>query len=397
MVPPVPDFGGIGLPVQPRYGVPAPFGSAFLPPYPVSSYMPTVSHVPFAPNPTYASYPSYSDVYAPSVTTVPSMSPATTVSIRAKRPVFKTTLRDIVPKRELIGVAPDTSIEAVLRILRDENITSVPVYDHSGEKSLPFDVDVAKILGMVAVTDIVNFTVFGIAGDDAEQADLNNLEKLDHPIRNLIGSSPEGRAEWAIKSYDIDMTLEEVMYPFTVGVHRVVVWDKYDRRDYPLSQTDVVRYLYTSPDVDHDVINATIEARELTTARHIVSIDNEATALQAFRKMAVKDVSSIAIVDAEGKLVANMSLSDLRGLDRETFPELGLPVVEYLAKKHGGTTRGPVTVTADTTLFEVMGILLSQATHRVWVVDADGKPVSQISMTDVITQFAPKDFVWPTP
>ena len=65
------------------------------------------------------------------------------------------------------------------------------------------------------------------------------------------------------------------------------------------------------------------------------SLPWDATALECFKLMRERNVSAVGIVDHAGELVANLSASDLRRLDRESFRLLALPVAEFISRRKG--------------------------------------------------------------
>lgn len=67
----------------------------------------------------------------------------------------------------------------------------------------------------------------------------------------------------------------------------------------------------------------------------VVTAPWDATALECFKLMRERNVSAVGIVDHAGELVANLSASDLRRLDRESFRLLALPVAEFISRRKG--------------------------------------------------------------
>jgi hypothetical protein len=67
-------------------------------------------------------------------------------------------------------------------------------------------------------------------------------------------------------------------------------------------------------------------------------VSGEVSALEAFHHMAADHKSTLGIVDAAGKLLGNLSVSDLRYLPAAGFALLLRPVAEYVALVHG---KGP--------------------------------------------------------
>ena len=67
----------------------------------------------------------------------------------------------------------------------------------------------------------------------------------------------------------------------------------------------------------------------------VVTAPWNATALECFKLMRDRNVSALGVVDDAGRLVANLSASDLRRLDRESFRLLALPVAEFISRRKG--------------------------------------------------------------
>jgi CBS domain-containing protein len=67
----------------------------------------------------------------------------------------------------------------------------------------------------------------------------------------------------------------------------------------------------------------------------VVTAPWDATALECFKLMRERNVSAVGIVDHAGELVANLSASDMRRLDRESFRLLALPVAEFISRRKG--------------------------------------------------------------
>jgi len=112
----------------------------------------------------------------------------------------------------------------------------------------------------------------------------------------------------------------------------------------------------------------------------------------------VATANNIPTKPKTGALISNLSASDLRGLAADEFAQLLLPVGEYILVRHGlapAPAAGAdwaaalkalpvVTVTESTTFTELLALLVAKHLHRVYVVNCDGKPISIITLTDVL-------------
>jgi CBS domain-containing protein len=168
---------------------------------------------------------------------------------------------------------------------------------------------------------------------------------------------------------------------------------------------DVIKVLWDNRSVFGPSLSSSVEALELD-AGACLTVPAATPAIVAFGYMARDNKSALGLTDADGKLVAALASSDLRGLTAEEFPLLTMPASDFVAIRSGragvdkaaalagmrpdaaaaaaAARAGVETVTTDATLETVLGTLVSKHLHRIFVVDADGKPVSIITPTDVL-------------
>jgi CBS domain-containing protein len=100
--------------------------------------------------------------------------------------------------------------------------------------------------------------------------------------------------------------------------------------------------------------------------------------------------TGLPIVDAEGAIVANFSVSDVRHLasvtnKADTEAALARPVLDFLRAHRGDAPLAPpVTVQVTDTVLVAIQLLAESHLHRVYIVDEDRKPVGVLSLTDVL-------------
>ena len=132
-------------------------------------------------------------------------------------------------------------------------------------------------------------------------------------------------------------------------------------------------------------------------------------AIEAFKIICDNQVSGIAIVDSNGKLVGNISASDLRviffilfvsffffdfflflvqqqvGYDGKLMSKLLLSVQDFAKLIPKNTDfPGPYCVRKTATVYDVVEIIRESRTHRVYVVDDEKHPIGVISLIDII-------------
>jgi len=148
-------------------------------------------------------------------------------------------------------------------------------------------------------------------------------------------------------------------------------------------------------------------------SKPVCAIKSDELVITAFQQISRDHVSGLAVVNQEGKLVGNISASDIKhaGLNYyfSHIPalvyDLSLPIEDFLKippadspffGRNQTPDLFPVTVKKEDTLGRVLQLLSTSFRtssfarthiHRVFVVDEEGKPIREISDGDVIAQF----------
>lgn len=164
-------------------------------------------------------------------------------------------------------------------------------------------------------------------------------------------------------------------------VHRVAIFDSRARVVGLVSQSDVIRFLALHTDELGEEGSKTLE--QLEFVRDVVSVDASCSAAEAFAKMVAANVSSVAVVAADGEFLCSLGSDDLRGLRSSTFPLLAKPVAQFLVALHGHTQL-PVTARPGDRLSAVLKRLAQNRLHRMYILDAKKSPVGILTLTDAM-------------
>lgn len=222
--------------------------------------------------------------------------------------------------------------------------------------------------------------------------------------------------------------LTEALELLGSGVHRILIVDEHNRRKVVniLTASDLLRYLDTNSDlipikklmqsVDKMGVGTHAAAgfkvrgmrvggwRVLTCHTQLVQVLPTVTAKDAFIKMRLCNVRALPIVDAHGKLVGQISASDIRLLFESgkcNMECLELPCLEYARRVHEKTGRDMlIFVEPDTNLSGVLSTMvkvwwcslprrprspvLKQRVHRVLVTDNLISLAGVISVSDLV-------------
>jgi CBS domain-containing protein len=286
-------------------------------------------------------------------------------------------------KGELISVSKDAPIKEVLALMANYHVLSIPLKD--GEKY-------TAIVDLLEIMTYVGFASYFKGPDGTAKPDLSKLN-LSLPVEEVVGLSEEGKTLWVRKASE---PLPGVLELLSKGVHRLLV-EHEDKSMKLLTQTDVVRFLVARQDraAVREMCEQTLQNARLVDVsggKPPVSCTPEWSALDAFRKLYISDVSAVAVVNDKGDLVGNVSATDVRGLRAESIETVNKPVLEYLKLHSGGHLMHPITADPSrSTVGTVMAQMVAGRVHRVWVTE-HLKPIGVVSMTDIMSKFSPFDY-----
>lgn len=181
-------------------------------------------------------------------------------------------------------------------------------------------------------------------------------------VSDLLGAGvPEGGRVW---SFDGNEPVQQVVEPFAGGLHRAVV--KVGGNLRIVTQTDIARWIATNS-AFAPILEKSLADLGLTSKNNVVKVLDTDSTVEALRKASQNQVTAVAVVDHKnGRLVANLSGSDLRSLDASCVRLVEKPVTAFLAEIHP-TSLNPVVVHKDDTLKFTLFKLLTLRVHRVWV------------------------------
>eukprot|EP00466_Bigelowiella_natans_P007843 jgi/Bigna1/53112/estExt_Genewise1Plus.C_150166 len=305
---------------------------------------------------------------------------------------------DIVKdKDELFTISSTSTVEETLKLLEKKRILSMPVVDEKKK----------KYAGIVSISDIVIAICFnpcfaklakGGTIDDLTREDMEKIisrSVLKNAVIDLVGVTEEGKNLWTFDENDNMLKLAEY---FSQGVHRALIMRE-SGGPCLLSQTDYARFLCNevkkSKDKNiEDRLKMSLEKLGFTGQKGpIISVNDKETALAGFRRLlqwhSFRDwnLAAMPVIDSKsGKIIGNLSESDLRGLNENRLLDLLFVVPMYL-KTFYGQMKKPLIASPETSFGDALDKLVESKVHRLWIVDKNEKPIGAFSLSDVISQF----------
>jgi len=317
------------------------------------------------------------------------------------------------PPCGVFTIRPDCSLATALHHLAAANVISAPLVSDDNE-----------YFGFVEVMDILSAIFEG----GQWNPDLCAAEQLPTVAAFLqetkVTEIPRSNdAEVLYRTQGKVSLLEIVKKGFVLPVfklwcHRLLIVDANDSSNVPtgtatsaravkkgreiisiFSQSDVMRYLNS-----HSHHLSTFMATPITSfglgKKPVFSVPSDMPATKAFRTMLLASGVTAAAVLRNGKLVGNLSPTDLRGIAPEELAQLDLPVLEFLAaRNHRGDTihvpgslasiygvKSPRTaasiaatgkeneqnlacVSINATMGQVVSLFAERGVHRVYVIE----------------------------
>jgi 5'-AMP-activated protein kinase regulatory gamma subunit len=173
---------------------------------------------------------------------------------------------------------------------------------------------------------------------------------------------------------------------FSTGVHRVPVTNLKGNLIGVVSQTDIIRILLQHPRLlPGDMANKLVG--ELDTIRKpdfILGVNDHSKAWVAMYKMLRRDLTSVPVLDEDGKLVTALTINHLKGLRSGDFHLLLSTVPKFIQKISPAGWTQVEKCLPSAPFSEVLQKLYDHSTHRVWVVEQDDKLVGLLTLTDIL-------------
>jgi len=297
----------------------------------------------------------------------------------------------IRPPDNKIFIAQRTdNIVEVWKGMAEHNFLSVPVLQKTKKKYYGF-VDmydivkfVVEFFGETQLKNSEDWLKMAEASEEFRKKTVNDIMKYPLSRRNPFFPIHSGFTFFSA----VETLAREK------GLHRVPIIDQERNLITIITQSQILQILARNMDILGEKKNKPVH-QTTSYFEEVVSVNEESTAFEAFKIMVEKDISGLAVIDKEGKLVAAISLKDLKSMSTDTrlFWRLYQTVHNFLLKVRkesnetgGDRPRTVVTVKPQDTLETVIKKLQEHKIHRVFIVDEHKKPVGVISLKDLLRE-----------
>jgi len=288
----------------------------------------------------------------------------------------------------IITVDANASVSDAITALSTYRIQSAPVKEGD------------KMIGLVDVMDIVAFAVKAYRELPSEPSTAQNwyiaLVNMSQfgtaklattrikDIMNLSGTNPAIGITYTANVYEL------TKYVLANGVHRVPILDENNTVMGMLSQSDILKFVCSEIENLGKLAKLTLEQLQFQIGvRFVVKVTTDSPVIKALELMDSAHVTAVAVVDSNdsNNLVANLSASDIKGLQTNLFSTLTLPIYQYFAL-NSGMFKPVMTCKLSSTIETIVLKLIMFRMHRLWVIDDKDTPIGVITLTDVMKLLA---------
>lgn len=288
-----------------------------------------------------------------------------------------------------VTVSVDNTISEAFEKMTDEGILSCPVVNRVG-----------RYIGFIDMMDLVQY-VTEIMPPSPGDMQFQPVYWLQHTQYNSTKVS-DLRHRQMRKEVHPNFSLYHAFENLSkFGDHRLAVLEFNNRILGVVTQSMIINWIYENiDDLGSARTNSIKDMRPYST---VAAVNETALAIQAFNLMKEKDVQGLAVVDATGRLVDNISARDLRGINpgNERFRKLYSTVKKFKADVKENFVDTPITVQyvlPSATFEDVLRKMYERDIHRVFVVgdEVNRRPVDVITQTDVLDYLLRESTLMPT-
>lgn len=306
----------------------------------------------------------------------------------------QTRIGDFIRPKVIASLTPTDTVQTTLQILNNNKILSAPVCD----------LQTNSLIGIVSMADIAIGLLSFIGNQEADRDAVTNIEKYGEAFMQLsiakvlTISQVFGRFNEISFPIKINSSIQQVLDLFSRNVHRVPVLSEDNMLMNYLTQTEVIQFMAQNLYLLGDTASMTLDALGICNYGKVISVKANESVMNVIKILTSSYISAVPILDDQGRLLANFSLSNLKGLQRENFNELFLPVIDYLQLQRIKETENFISInnlkalrpqvckstdTFEATIYK----LVATRVHRLWVVDTQFKVVGVISIGDLFRTY----------
>jgi len=284
-------------------------------------------------------------------------------------------------------------VKDVFKGMIDHNFMSCPVLQKTKNKWYAF-IDLADIIKFIvakfpnqALESEVDIHALLDRSQEFRECEVKEFTK--NPLAIRTPYHPVGKGYSLFAAFEV-LARER-------SLHRIPIVDAERHLVSILTQSQLVEFAWRNIELLGSTKRAKLVGEMGYNLHQVIHVSPNDTALHAFSLMVEKNITGVAVLDDKGILVDQLSLRDLKAItpDGRMFARLYKPVGAFLhSVKNESKFDRPKDIifcTRNTSLEQVMGMLVNNHIHRVFVVESEThrKPIGIITLRDVLLEVIP--------
>ena len=287
-------------------------------------------------------------------------------------------LSQLIEQNKLIFVPGSISVEEAFNTLIKYHLNSIPVESFPGDMNcFTFDYNDLNSYLLLVLNKIT-------VSNKQLTADCQNGKPV--PVGEMVKLTPKN----SFYKLPENESLSTVMGILGSGVHRVAITnEEMTKVKGILSQRRLIKYLWDNArsftslepllnsslqDLHIGVLN--IQSKPTSRQSRVISIQGEEPLIMGLYKMHVERISSIAVIDKQGNLLGNISVTDIKHVTRTSqYPLLHKTCRHFISvilNSRGletGKDSFPIFhVYPSSSLARTLAKLVATKSHRLWIV-----------------------------
>lgn len=156
-----------------------------------------------------------------------------------------------------------------------------------------------------------------------------------------------------------------------------------------VTQSDILTALTKHTSLLQPIVNKSLSELGFKP-KEVHAISTEDKAIDAFKLIKDLRVNAVGVVDENGKLVGNISSSDIKLIDHDAkyihrlFNKAGIFIIK-IQQFNKSSSEEVATCKIEDRLNDVLNKLLERRVHRLYVINDDHKPIGVIGISDLYT------------
>lgn len=273
-------------------------------------------------------------------------------------------------------VSDKSTVYEVIIILQTKKISSVPVVSSQ----------TGVAIAVISVLDLLAYLLSVIPSSGYEEFWSANASSIQN--RPVLALKDVGELDPLLAISSDQSVLEAAQMMLDNKAHRVVVYDAQSGRLVNLiTLSRVLQAVYSIADAIPITKRSVLELR--LNLGNVVTVKTTSRAYDAFQLMRTHRISGVAVVNAQGRLVGNISASDIIQVDwiGSRFIHLLMEgsVQDFVkAARSQDAKPSRIYITLRKPLKSAIKLAVLYGVHRVYIVDDDYKPIGVLSLSDML-------------